>query len=115
MLHNSVEIRRTSIPVPRYWQRFFPSILTIYNQIGDTIQLTSESDKPFAYLGLVKYFNGIGIEQSRDYIQSYCHNYIDMVMIYHRWNKENPKIPYKPPSTISLESLKQLLSHSRPK
>ena len=33
----------------------------IYNKIWDDIQITGESDKYFAYLGLVTYFNGIDI------------------------------------------------------
>ena len=78
-------------------------------------KLPSELDKPFAYLDLVTDFNGIDIEQSRDYIQIYFHNYIDRVMIYHRWNGYNYKVPYKPPSPIPPNSLKHLFSHSGPK
>ena len=55
----------------------------IYNQIGGTLQITCESDKPFAFIGLVTDFSGIDIEKYRDYIKISCHNYIDRAMIYH--------------------------------
>ena len=51
--------------------------------MGEYLQLPGESDKPFSYLGIVTDFNGIDIEKSRDYIQMYCTNYIDRVMISH--------------------------------
>ena len=87
----------------------------IYNQIGVTLQLPIESDEPFAYLGHVTDFNGIDIEQSRDYIQIYYQNYMDRVMIYHRCNWEKSKVPDKSPSRIPPNSLKQLFIHYVPK
>ena len=78
-------------------------------------KLPSELDKPFAYLDLVTDFNGIDIEQSRDYIQSYCNNYIYRVMVSHRWNAYKSKVPAKPPSTLTPDSSNHLFSHSRPK
>ena len=48
----------------------------IYNQKGGDLQLPGESDRPFAHLGLVTDFNGIYIEQYREYIKISCHRYI---------------------------------------
>ena len=87
----------------------------IYNQIWYTLQLSRESDKPFTHLSLVIDFNGIDIEQSREYIQIPCHNHIYKVMRYHCWNEENSKVPATPPSPLPPDSLKQSFSHSGPK
>jgi len=40
-------------------------------------QLEKEQCDPFSYLGLVKDFNGVDIEQSSKYIQISCSEYID--------------------------------------
>ena len=83
--------------------------------MGDALQIPSELDKTFTYLGLVTDFNGIDIENSRDYIQIYFHNYIDKVMIYHCWDVYKSKVPAKPPSPIPPDSVKELFSYSRSK
>ena len=84
----------------------------IYTKNGGSLQLTGESDKPFSYLGLVEYFNGIDIEQSREYIQISCQNYIDRVIRSHHWNGQSSKFPDKPPSPLPPDSLKKLFGHS---
>ena len=66
-------------------------------------KLPSELDKPFAYLDLVTDFNGIDIEQSCDYIQIYCTNYIEIVMISHYLNEEKSNIPDKTDSPLPIE------------
>ena len=60
-------------------------------------------------------FNGIDIEQSRDYIQIYWHKYIDIVMISHCCNEEKSKVSDKPPFPLPPGPLKQLFSNSGPK
>ena len=40
-----------------------------YNVIGRSLRLEKEPCDPFSYLGLVKDFNGVYIEQSSEYIQ----------------------------------------------
>ena len=60
-------------------------------------------------------FNGIDIEQPRDYIQISCHRYMDIVMRYHLWNGDKSKVPDKPPSPLPPDSLKKLLSNYGPK
>ena len=78
----------------------------IYDKIEDALQLHSESEKPFSYLGLIIHGNGIGIEQSRYYIQIYCTNYIEIVMISHYWNEEKSNIPDKKYFPLPIEQLK---------
>ena len=76
------------------------------------LKLPGESDKPFTYLGIVTYFNEIDIEQSRDYIQASCHNYIDRVMWSRRWNEDKSNFPAKLPSPLQPDSPEQLFGHS---
>ena len=52
-----------------------------------SLQLPSEAYKPFSYLGLVVDFNGIDIEHSHVYIQTFYHNYIDSLVISHFFNE----------------------------
>ena len=54
--------------------------------MGDDSQLLGKSDKPFAYLCLVAFFNEIDTEQSHYYTQISCHNYINGVMRSHCCN-----------------------------
>ena len=63
----------------------------IYDKIGKKLQTEKETEPPFAYLGLVKDFNGIDVHQTNEYIEISCANYIDRVMISHGWDKERPK------------------------
>ena len=44
----------------------------IYDIIGRSLRLEKEPVDPFSYLGLVKDFNGVDIEQSSEYIQISC-------------------------------------------
>ena len=83
--------------------------------MGVVIQLPSESDKLFSYLGIVTYLNRIFIEHSCGYIQISGHNYIDRVVISHRCNGENSKVPAKPTSPLPPDLLKNLFSNSGPK
>ena len=62
----------------------------IYAIIGSKLKLPNEPKDPFAYLGLIKDFNGINITQTRAYIKLSCHNYIDRIMTSHGWNTKCP-------------------------
>ena len=75
----------------------------IYDKIGDALQLPSESDKSFYHLGLIMDVNVIDIDQSCDYIQIYCTNYIEIVMISHYLNEEKSNIPDKIDSPLPIE------------
>ena len=83
--------------------------------MGVGIQLPSESDKLFSYLGIVTYLNRIVIEHSCGYIQIYCHNYIDRVVISHHCNGDNSKVPAKPTSPLPPDLFKKLFSNYGPK
>ena len=67
------------------------------------LQLHSESDKHFSYFGIIVDVNGIYIEKSRDYIQIYCTNYIEIVMIFHYWNEDKSKAPDETDSSLPIE------------
>ena len=82
-----------------------------YNQIGGDIQFPGESNKPFTHLGIFTDFNGIDIEQSRDYIQISRYNHIYRVMISQCCNEWKLKVPAKTPSPLPSDSLKQLFSN----
>ena len=50
--------------------------------IGASLRLRPDS---FAYLGLVKDYNGIDIHQAWDHIKVLCSNYINRIMSTHGW------------------------------
>jgi len=87
----------------------------IYAEIGSRLKLPKEDKAPFTYLGLVQDFNGIDIEQTRDYIQISCPNYIDRVMRSHGWTTEKTMKPTsKPMAPLSTKSISQIFEHSGP-
>jgi len=47
----------------------------LYDQIGKRLQLPSETQPPFKYLGLLKDFNGLDIAQYSDAIKRSCKKY----------------------------------------
>ena len=49
----------------------------IYSRIGQRLQLPSESEPPFKYLGLLRDFNGLDIRPYDDCIILSCHKYIE--------------------------------------
>ena len=58
----------------------------IYGIIGTKLQLPGETDPPFTYLGLINNYNGVDINQQREYIEVTATNYIDRVITSHGWN-----------------------------
>ena len=51
----------------------------IYDTIGQKLQL------PLEYFGLIKDFNGIDVDQTQEYIQINCSDYIDRVLTSRNW------------------------------
>lgn len=62
----------------------------IYGIIGSKLRLPNEPKDPFAYLGLIKDFNGIDVTQTRTYIKLSCPNYINRIMTSHGWDTKCP-------------------------
>ena len=58
----------------------------IYDRIGKKLQLPSEEDVPFKYLGLLEDFNGLNVKQYRDCTVVSCEAYIDRVLKTHGWD-----------------------------
>ena len=58
----------------------------IYNIIGRKLQLSLEDEPPLEYFCLIKDFNGININQTQEYIQVNCPDYIDRVLKSHKWD-----------------------------
>jgi len=69
----------------------------MYVVIGRSLRLEKEPVDSFSYLGLVKDFNGVDIEQSSEYIQISCANYIDHVLPTHKWTTAANMKPYSKP------------------
>ena len=57
----------------------------MYDIIGRKLQLPLEEEPPFEYFGLIKDFNGIDVNQTKEYIQINCSDYIDRVLTSHDW------------------------------
>ena len=55
----------------------------IYDIIGQKLQLPLKDDPPFEYFGLIKDFNGVDVNQTQEYIQINCPDYIDSVLKSH--------------------------------
>ena len=72
----------------------------IFEFIGKQLQLPAEKSIPFKYIGKASDYNGIDIDERREYVELNCHNYIDRMLISHGWNKpavhENSKRPGSP-------------------
>ena len=55
----------------------------IYSIIGAKLQLPGETDPPFTYLGLINDYNGVDIDQRKEYIEVNASSYIDRVITSH--------------------------------
>ena len=64
----------------------------IFDIIGRKLQLRHESSPPFEYLGLINDFNGIDVNQCKEYIEIACPKYIDRILRSHNWDK-TPLVP----------------------
>ena len=73
-------------------------LLLITVNIGRRLKLPKEPSDPFSYLGLVSDFNGIDIEeQSKEYIQISCPNFIDRLLRSHGWKEPRKMKPISKP------------------
>ena len=59
----------------------------IYDIIGRSLQLPSETSPPFKYLGLLTDFNGLDVHQYDDSIVLSCERYIDRLLTTHGWTE----------------------------
>lgn len=85
----------------------------IYATMGTVLQLPSEDQPPFAYLGLIKDFNGVDVQQYSDRTVLSCANYIDRVLRTHGWETpaaRDDKDPNKPQSPIPMDALNNMYS-----
>jgi Reverse transcriptase (RNA-dependent DNA polymerase) len=57
----------------------------IFDMIGITLKLPSETSIPFAKQGIISKYNGIDVLQSRDYVKLSCESYIDKLLVAHGW------------------------------
>jgi len=86
----------------------------LYDQIDEHLQLPSETQPPFKYLGLLKDFNGLDIAQYSDAIKLSCEKYIERVLTTHGWNKPPPAVPSKPPAPLPVDAVTSLYAHKGP-
>ena len=86
--------------------------IEIYGIIGAKLRLPKEEKDPFAYLGLVKDFNGIDITQTRTHIKLSCSNYIDRIMTSHGWETSSSKDNPNTASPLRMDVLDQLPKHT---
>ena len=78
----------------------------IYDYIGKKLQLNGEKVPPFKYLGPAKDYNGVDIDQTKQYIQISCSGYIDRLTRAHGWDKpDNTEIKSRPTAPIPERSL----------
>jgi hypothetical protein len=69
----------------------------------------------FSYLGLVSDFNAVDIEQSKEYIQISCANYIDHLLITHEWEVPRKMKPtYKPIGPLPADDVQHIYKESGP-
>ena len=88
----------------------------IYGLIGSRLQLPSEKQPPFKYLGLVKEFNGVSVTQCRDTVTLSCPGYIRRVLRSHGWHTpDHQNIETDKLSPIPSESHPLLYAEEGPK
>ena len=77
----------------------------IYNIIGKPMHFSKEDKPLFTYLGLIKDFNGIDIEQANNHVQISCKNYINWLCISHGWKTLPNNLPSHPTAPIPEDSI----------
>ena len=65
---------------------------------------------PFEYLGLVTNYNGVQVNQTRDYIEIHCCDCIERLLKTHGWSSESPTNS----PTMGLNSAMHMAVHTRP-
>lgn len=87
--------------------------INVYDKIGKLLQLPSEDEPPFSYLGQLDDFNGVDVLQYHDRTVLSCGKYIDRVMRTHKWNvpsADEDAAGHKPTVPIPAESISSLYS-----
>jgi hypothetical protein len=59
----------------------------IFNMIGIGIQVPGEAKPPLIEDGIIKIYNGVDVQQTRDYIKLHGTSYIRRLLIAHGWDK----------------------------
>jgi hypothetical protein len=88
----------------------------VFDIIGRKLQLPSEDQPPFKYLGLIDDFNGIDVIQTQDYISLSSESYIRRVLKTHGWDRPSPSEPSstKPVSPLPADAVSLLFATSGP-
>jgi hypothetical protein len=86
----------------------------IYTRIGQRLQLPSEAEAPFKYLGLLQDFNGLDIEQYADCIKISCTKYIEQVLRTHMWDQPSSNPAPKPTAPLPVDAVTSLYEHMGP-
>ena len=75
------------------------TVKELYKIIGSRLRLLNETKDSFTYLGLITDFKGIDVEQSQEYVQIACANYIDRICTSHGWDDDKLTSPASKPIT----------------
>ena len=86
----------------------------LHDQIGQRLQLSSETVPPFKHLGLLKDFNGLNIAQHSDAIKLFCEKCVNRVPPTHGWSKPSPPVPSKPAVPMPVDTVTPLHAHQGP-
>ena len=62
--------------------------ITIFDIIGKKLQLRHEDSPPFDYFGKLTDFNGVEVNQCKEFVEIACTGYIDRVVRSHGWDKD---------------------------
>ena len=87
----------------------------IYDIISRSLRLEKEPCDLFSYLDLVSDFKGVDIEQSSEYIQISCSEYIDRVLTTHNWTTPMQRKPSsKPIGPLPADAIQRIYKESGP-
>eukprot|EP00980_Cylindrotheca_fusiformis_P021610 scaffold8458_cov76-Cylindrotheca_fusiformis.AAC.6 len=81
-----------------------------YDRIGKALQLPSESEPPFKYLGLIHDFNGVDVHQYQDRTVLSVANYIDRVLRSHGWETASPNESETGATPLPTDAVSQIYS-----
>jgi Reverse transcriptase (RNA-dependent DNA polymerase) len=89
---------------------------TIFDIIGNKLQVSTEIKPPIKYLGLSTYFNGVDVHQYSNAIVINAKSYIQAMLKHHQWetpgNRESTST--KPVAPLPTESLNAIYDHAGP-
>ena len=82
--------------------------------IGGKLRLPNEPIKPFAYIGLISDSNGIDINQTNEYIEISCPNYIDRLLRSHHWETPERQPSAKPIAPLYTNAIENMYKNVGP-